>query len=68
MAKLDLNMELREEPDGIRGFLEYNADLFDRSTADRLARQLANLAWAGLRAGHADSPRPLPPRGDAGTR
>ncbi|HEY0640601.1 MAG TPA: MupA/Atu3671 family FMN-dependent luciferase-like monooxygenase [Pseudonocardiaceae bacterium] len=50
VAKLDLNMELREEPDGVRGFLEYNADLFDRSTVQRLADQLATLLADAVRA------------------
>jgi natural product biosynthesis luciferase-like monooxygenase protein len=42
-AKLDLTVELREGPDGIRGFFEYHTDLFEEPTVARLVRQLAAL-------------------------
>src|SRR5690606_28589229 len=37
-TKLDLTLELREGPDGLSGGLEFNTDLFERSTAEQLAR------------------------------
>ncbi|MFD7660847.1 condensation domain-containing protein, partial [Actinosynnema sp. NPDC059797] len=47
-AKFDLTLSLAEGPGGITGGLEFNADLFDRSTAtalvDRLERVLAAVA------------------------
>ncbi|SCL34977.1 Non-ribosomal peptide synthetase component F [Micromonospora nigra] len=47
-AKFDLTLAVREDrdgatPNGITGVLEYATDLFDRSTADRLAERLARL-------------------------
>jgi non-ribosomal peptide synthetase component F len=51
-AKLDLTIELREGPDGIRGFIEYNEDLFDQPTAARLAGQLATLLTDAVTAPH----------------
>ncbi|MDY7093689.1 MAG: amino acid adenylation domain-containing protein, partial [Acidobacteriota bacterium] len=43
-AKLDLLLQLRREPDGgLGGWLEASADLFDGTTAQRLARR-----WEGL--------------------
>jgi amino acid adenylation domain-containing protein len=47
-AKFDLTLDLAERPDGgLAGFLEYNVDLFDPVTAERLVRHLTNLI-AGL--------------------
>lgn len=47
-AKLDLTLALVETPDGLEGHLEYNTDLFDPGTAERMAgdfgRLLAELA------------------------
>jgi len=51
-AKLDLAIELREGPDGIGGFVEYNADLFDPPTGERLAQQLVTLLTDGVTAPH----------------
>jgi hypothetical protein len=42
-AKLDLTVELREGPDGIRGAFEYHTDLFEAATMQRLAGQLVAL-------------------------
>ena len=54
-AKLDLTIELRDGPDGIRGTIEYNLDLFDEPTVATLARDLV----ATLAAGVAEPDRPL---------
>ena len=35
-AKLDLYLELDDRPDGFVGWLEYNTDLFDQTTAQRI--------------------------------
>jgi natural product biosynthesis luciferase-like monooxygenase protein/amino acid adenylation domain-containing protein/non-ribosomal peptide synthase protein (TIGR01720 family) len=42
-AKLDLVLELREGPDGITGWWEYNTDLFEPATIERLTRHLLSL-------------------------
>ncbi len=42
-TKLDLTLELREGKDGLQGGLEFNTDLFDRRTAEQLARHLVRL-------------------------
>ncbi|MBS2966990.1 amino acid adenylation domain-containing protein, partial [Actinocrinis puniceicyclus] len=42
-AQVDLTLGLREGPDGLAGELEYNADLFDRNTVERLAGHLGDL-------------------------
>ena len=42
-AKFDLNLVMAETPAGLRGYLEYCVDLFDRTTAARLARHLGTL-------------------------
>jgi amino acid adenylation domain-containing protein len=42
-AKLDLSLALTEYSDGIRGFLEYNTDLFDAATIDLLAGHFRTL-------------------------
>jgi amino acid adenylation domain-containing protein/thioester reductase-like protein len=39
-AKFDLTIELDPVPDGLAGWLEYSADLFDHQTAVRLASRL----------------------------
>jgi amino acid adenylation domain-containing protein len=48
-AKFELTLQLAEGAGGIDGWLEYNADLFERATAERLAGGLATLlaAFAG---------------------
>jgi len=38
VAKFDLGLAVLEGSNGLTGFVEYNRDLFDRTTAERLAR------------------------------
>ncbi|MFJ9773642.1 amino acid adenylation domain-containing protein [Kitasatospora sp. NPDC101157] len=45
-AHFDLNLVVREEPDGLRGYLEYSTDLFGRPTAERMARAYERLLGA----------------------
>jgi non-ribosomal peptide synthetase component F len=45
-AKLDLTVELREGPDGIRGAFEYHTELFQRATVAGLVSELVNLLAA----------------------
>jgi non-ribosomal peptide synthetase component F len=67
-SKLDLTVELREGPDGIRGGFEYDTDLFDGPTIATLARHLVMLLADGVAAPHrrlselAVSDRPAPAR------
>ncbi|MFF9687115.1 amino acid adenylation domain-containing protein [Streptomyces sp. NPDC014623] len=42
-AKFDLNLVVRETPDGLRGYLEYSTDLYTRSTARELAATYERL-------------------------
>ncbi|MGW4446749.1 non-ribosomal peptide synthase/polyketide synthase [Streptomyces sp. NPDC004682] len=42
-AKFDLSFDFVEEGEGIQGWIEYSADLFDHSTAELLARRLERL-------------------------
>lgn len=42
-AQLDLTLDLWEEPEGIGGWLEYDTDLFDASTAARMVGNYINL-------------------------
>lgn len=42
-AKFDLTLELHEESEGIKGWFEYNTDLFDPSTIARMARHFQCL-------------------------
>jgi non-ribosomal peptide synthetase component F len=42
-AKFDLCLELEENDAGLKGWLEYNTDLFDRSTVDRILEHFAAL-------------------------
>jgi len=42
-AKLDLTVEFREGPEGLRGMFEYHADLFEATTVAGLADQLGTL-------------------------
>jgi amino acid adenylation domain-containing protein/non-ribosomal peptide synthase protein (TIGR01720 family) len=51
LAKFDLNLTLRETPDGgLAGYLDYPVDLYDRETIERLAGHLRVLL-AGFAAG-----------------
>ena len=42
-AKFDLTLDLSETPDGIEGFIEYNTDLFDADTIDRMGGHFQTL-------------------------
>jgi amino acid adenylation domain-containing protein len=42
-AKFDLTLSMAETPHGLAGSLEYNTDLFDRSTVDRLSSHFQGL-------------------------
>jgi amino acid adenylation domain-containing protein len=55
VAKFDLTLSLQEDADGLRGSFEYNTDLFDRSTIERLGGHLLQL----LAAVAAEPARPL---------
>ncbi|HEY0782038.1 MAG TPA: amino acid adenylation domain-containing protein, partial [Thermoanaerobaculia bacterium] len=58
-ANFDLTLWVAESADGLTGWLDYNTDLFDRATAERLAGHLARLL-AGM-VGSPDRPvRELP--------
>ena len=54
-APFDLTLSMAAKREGVSGSLQYNADLFDAGTAQRMARQLATLAWAAV----ADPRRPI---------
>lgn len=43
MAKFDLTLDLEETPYGIKGWLEYNTDLFDAETIQRMAEHFQTL-------------------------
>jgi len=45
-AGFDLSVEFEERPDGLRGLLNYNTDLFDATTMDRFAEHLTVLLTA----------------------
>ena len=45
-AKFDLSLSLDETADGLAGWMEYAADLFDAGTAERLSTQFARLLEA----------------------
>ncbi|WP_416968655.1 amino acid adenylation domain-containing protein [Streptomyces sp. 4F14] len=53
-TKVDLTFNLGElraldgSPDGIEGFLQYSADLFDRGTAEGIVVRLERLLWAAV--------------------
>jgi amino acid adenylation domain-containing protein len=47
-AKFDLSIFLREAPDGIRGRVEYNTDLFDTGTIQRLLEHYRVLLTAAV--------------------
>ena len=42
-AKFDLTLALTDGPDGLAGALEYNTDLFDAATVDRMVAHFTNL-------------------------
>ncbi len=48
IVKFDLTLTLRESPAGFVGLLEYNADLFDVSTVDRLLARFEALLAAAV--------------------
>ena len=54
-AKFDLMLNIVERPDGLRGTLEYNTDLFDASTATRMAGHFQTLLESIV----ADPDRPI---------
>ncbi len=54
-AKFDLTLGLTEVPDGLVGILEYNTDLFDRATVERMAAHLRRLLEEVV----ADASRPI---------
>lgn len=45
-TQLDLTLEMLDSPNGLAGNLEYNTDLFERSTIDRIVRHFQNLLEA----------------------
>ncbi|SDJ42953.1 amino acid adenylation domain-containing protein [Lentzea albidocapillata subsp. violacea] len=49
VAKFDLAFDLVEEPNGITGGLEYSAELFDRSTVERIASWLHGVLVSAVR-------------------
>jgi amino acid adenylation domain-containing protein len=55
ISKLDLLLALSDEGDGLAGALEYDADLFDGGTAERIARHFGTV----LRAVTADVDAPV---------
>jgi amino acid adenylation domain-containing protein len=42
-SKLDLTMELRQRPEGLDGCVEYNTDLFENATIERMVRHFITL-------------------------
>ncbi len=49
-SKYDLSMYLEERPGGFRGKLEYNTDLYDATTIERLQRHYQTLLESALKA------------------
>ena len=58
-SKFDLSLKLDDRPSGLIGRFEYNTDLFDAATIDRLVGQFGTLL-AGIAAGPAQSVATLP--------
>ncbi|HEX2252149.1 MAG TPA: condensation domain-containing protein, partial [Thermoanaerobaculia bacterium] len=54
-ARLDLELDLQEMPNGFVGWIGYNADLFDGATVERMAAHFVRL----LEAVAVDADRPL---------
>ena len=48
VAKFDLTLEVREGADGLEAYLEYNTDLFDQETIERMAGHLEVLLEAAV--------------------
>ncbi|MBV7340144.1 AMP-binding protein [Chloroflexi bacterium TSY] len=46
VALFDLTLELMETPTGLRGWFEYNCDLFDETTMQRMAQHFETLLQA----------------------
>ncbi|GHG84274.1 non-ribosomal peptide synthetase [Comamonas sp. JC664] len=42
-SKFDVTLDLQETADGLRGFIEYNSDLFDRETLERFTGHFQTL-------------------------
>jgi amino acid adenylation domain-containing protein/non-ribosomal peptide synthase protein (TIGR01720 family) len=42
-ARFDLELQVFERPDGLRGWFDYNTDLFDAATVERMAAHLSTL-------------------------
>ena len=59
VAKFDLTLELREGADSLDGYLEYDTDLFEQSTAQRLVEHFLALLDA-MSAGPLDAVATLP--------
>ncbi|GLV55541.1 hypothetical protein KDH_23850 [Dictyobacter sp. S3.2.2.5] len=49
-AKQDLTIELREAPEGLRGVVEYNVDLFDEQTIARMITHFQGLLESAMAA------------------
>lgn len=47
-AQFDLTLEMREEESGLVGAIEYNTDLFDASTIERMAQHFQQLLLSAL--------------------
>ena len=43
-ARFDLELQVFDRPDGMTGWFEYNSDLFDAATVDRMSQHLEVLA------------------------
>lgn len=53
LAKFDLSLMMTETAQGLQGELEYNSDLFDAATAQRMVAHLQNLLRAMVEQPHA---------------
>ena len=49
-ARFDLTLSLTRTPAGVRGRLEYNTDLFEAATAERIAERYVNVVTAAAHA------------------
>jgi amino acid adenylation domain-containing protein len=47
-AKFDMNLSLTDTPEGLRGWLEYNTDLFEPATIERVVRHFRHLLEAAV--------------------
>jgi non-ribosomal peptide synthetase component F len=57
VSRFDLGLSLRLTPAGLRGFVRYSTELFEPSTAERIARMYASLL--ALVIAHPDQPLTL---------